>query len=325
MPTLDGKFSIVMPITKFSYLLTKDDREPTKEHDNFQRFFHVALPCMKSNLVWNDVADFFVITPCGEKKEFLELLKMHAANDIRGVFKVLTEDEVLDKGVSKACRDNKGDNARKSRIQMLVKLLIAKKMRTSAYLVLDDDNVLLRRFGNRELYADKEQKYLKFTSDQAEHPRWWRGSAGVLGYDEPTTESVWSDLCNLRKKNWVVNVTPEVLATTHVLTLLKKLEKLHGAKWQKVMFMTEHPWTEYTIYWLHLMAEGVLKDTYRGSKVRLSDGGTSIWFAVDDLPGKIRVMMDNKRQYFGVIQSNVPEHTVSFVSAAFAEAAAKRQ
>lgn len=299
-------FTIVMPIIQYSYLLNSNNIEPTAQHNNFERFMQVALPTLKKHLVWADVDRFLVIVRELEVPIFQKML-LDNAPDVYNKFHLLTEENLIEGQGSKTKR------------QMLLKLVIAKHIQTPQYLILDDDIILLRRFGYRDLFADARQKHLRFTPDAVEHPEWWRSSAEIL---KRNPDASWKLLLPMFKNKWIVQVTPQIMVTQEVKNLLKKLQRLHGTSWQQYMLQTSGRWTEYTLYWLHLLEEGRLKELYRGSRIRLSDGNTSVWYAQEDLTAKLRSMLQNKHQYFGVIQSNVPEHTVDAVIKALSRASA---
>lgn len=303
-------FSIVIPMIKLSYLLSESKAHPSAAHNNFLRFLRVGLPTLEEHLQWEDVEHIHLITPRAEVNELHALLREHVRDDRRiSKFVILAQEDWV--GVS--------HRPASWRMQMLLKLLAAEHVQTDYYLILDDDVVLMRPFGYRDLFADRACTRLKFTPDPVEHPDWWRGSANALGLDQ---DNAWDAIQSLRKRKWTINVTPEIMVREEVLLLLDKLRHLHGPSWKKKLLdRSDIPiWTEYTIYWLHLMQEKRLSRWYRGSRTRLSDGKTNIWFAEKDLVQKMRAMLANRGQYFGVIQSNVPEHTVDTVVDAWRQA-----
>lgn len=306
------RFCIVMPIIRNSYLLSKEPGvERTMKHDNFARFFRIGLQTYLQHLAWEDVFRFITIMPKKEMPDFKKGIRKYVRDPlILGKFQYIPEEDLigataLPQGTSK------------TRIQMLCKLKIAFQVPTEHYLIVDDDVVLCRHFGFPDLFADKECKRLKFTPDQARHDNWWKGSADMLGLD---SERALRKVNSLYKTNWVMNVTPEVFHREIAKAVVQSLEDLHGdPDWITVLFSTQARWTEYTLYWLWLIYYGDMA-LYRGSRTRLSDGNTSIWYAVPDLTAALRKMQKNKRQYFGVIQSNVPEHTVEAVEKAWQDA-----
>lgn len=308
------QFCVVMPIIRCSYLLSSGSnsaQKRTREHDNFERFFRVGMPTFHEHLVWDDVHRFYVIVPHKEVASFKRLLQEHVPQPhIADKFECIEEEKVLALGSAPTKLPSK------TRTQMLCKILIAAHIPTPHYLIVDDDVVLCRRFGLPQLFADKKRKFLKFTPDQARHDNWWKGSAEVLGMDP---NKAIGKVNALYRTNWVINVTPEVFSTTVAKQLMSALEARHGSAWVSVIgsMDAQTRWTEYTLYWLFLLDTNQLKSVYRGSRIRPSDGATSIWYRTSDLVEAVRRMRQNKRQYFGVIQSNVAAHTVEAVEAAW--------
>ena len=318
------KFCIVMPIVKYSYVLGENSKkQQTHEahYNNYERFTRIGLQTLLKYLVWDDVARFIVITPKTEMEDFREKLHIALTSvgrlSLFGKFHIVAEEEI----VSDVVRDivSGGDPLLvKTRTQMLVKLLVANRyVTTQQYLILDDDVVLLRSFGYNDLFANKERTHLKFTPDMVYHDRWWKGSCDVLQLDYGVASK---RLHDMQKKRWVINVTPEVISTKYVRKLIKHLEGMYGSFVPQLLLTMDGRWTEYTLYWLYLMQLGVVKDVYKGSYLRISDGTKSVWYASDDLAQKLREMYNNRgKQYFGVIQSNVPEHHVEHVEIAMKE------
>jgi hypothetical protein len=117
-----------------------------------------------------------------------------------------------------------------------------------------------------------------------------------------------SDVITLKKMDYVkpkilMSVTPQILITSEVKSLINHLEKLYD-DWEYTMMTVKARWSEYTLYWLYIDE----KKLYRRSKIPLSDNATNIWFYNGNLKESIKNLFENKKQYFGVIQSNVPEH-----------------
>lgn len=315
---MSKQFTMVMPITQFSYLLSSDKQDPTYAHNNFDRFFQVGLQTYLQYLVWSDVHEFLVILPHNEKDKFDTMLSQYVPNELQHKFVVLKQEDILGPHAKNAL-DAKLPRA-KTRTQMLLKLVIANRVNTDYYVIVDDDVILLRPFGYKHLFADAKQTRLKFTPDSAEHDYWWHGSCNVLHMDWETS---WNTLQGLRKRNWVINVTPQVFSKTHTLALLTKLKEKYEDL-EKHLYDTSDRWTEYTLYWLHLIQDKQLQTVYRGSRVRISDGSKSVWYACPNLAEKVRIMKNNPYQYFGVIQSNVPEHTIDVVVASMKESILQR-
>lgn len=303
---MDRRLSVVMTVVR-------DSAHGHPGHDNHDRFFKVGWPTLRDGLAWAEVDAFFVVLPAAERAAFRARLDQEATVPAhRSAFQLVTEESLCGPWLR---------GAEQSRVQMFCKLAVAARhVRTMAYLVLDDDCVLLRPFGARDQFADGGRR-LKFTHDPVFHEGWWRGSAWALGMDwdgeaEPALRS-------LRRKERIIQVTPALLDAAAVRRLLASL----GGPMARRLLLhapSQRRWTEYTLYWLSLHQEGALEKTHSGSRLRLSNGTTSVWFATPDLVDKLRDMRaaGRVRGYFGVIQSNVREHTADFVQRAWARSAA---
>ena len=268
-------------------------------HDNHERFFTIGLPTLQAGIKWADLDQFLVILPSRDKVAFQARIDTLDAR-YRPFFKLVCEESLI----------GHYDGMEKTRIQMYCKLAIAKLVRTRAYLIIDDDCVLLRPFGMQDLYVDSSCKKIKFSDDSTFHIDWYEGSAAVLKMD-------WSDelprLEKLRqmRPTRIIGVTPEAFETAAVLRLLRSLG--HGCRKRLLLAPREHRWTEYTLYWLYLIREGTIWDIHGGSKLRFTDASKNVWYKTNDLVAKLRLMRSQRRSYFGVIQSNVAEHTPEYV------------
>lgn len=296
---MNSKFSVVMPIIQTSYLL-HDTKKPTQKHNNFERFFRVGWPTLQRHIRWADVAAFFVIVRADEAEIFRSYIVRYVPDKLRKVFQLVRQEELI------TVKDME-----KTRVQMLCKILIAERVHTHHYLIIDDDNVALRSFGFEDVFSDRSHRYVRYTHDETFHDHWFRGSAEVL--QVPYETQIYPDLCRLRKQKRILSVTPEIFITNQARSLLGRIKQTHGEGYQDVMSKIKGRWSEYTLMWIHLILQGPVTDWYRGSKVRLSDNQRNVWFRASDLTESLRNMWSDPKPYFGVIQSNVPENEVDAV------------
>jgi len=84
-------------------------------------------------------------------------------------------------------------------LQMLLKLLVAKRVKTAYYITLDADIVIVGMLNKSKLLPDG--KGLFSAEPRSVHPHWWQGSSRVLGLLE-------SDYPNA-----TFGVTPAILST----------------------------------------------------------------------------------------------------------------
>jgi hypothetical protein len=287
-------FSIVMPIIRFSYLLAGAGAaaSPNEEHDNIQRFFRIGWPTFQEFIEWEDVHTFFVIVTQNDKSYFQTMFEKHVPLELQSKFKIIIETDLMKYPTQK----------QKYSTQMMSKLLIANHVKTKHYLIVDDDIVALRKFRMKDIFVNNKQ--IRYTHDTTYNENWWVSSAHVLDN---------MSITDLDKRK-IMSVTPEILITREVKNLMKYLQRLHGDWEYKLMNMKER-WTEYTLYWLYLSKQNKL-DLYKKSTIPLSDNRTNIWFKPTNMNESIEKMFKNKKQYFGVIQSNVQENTYIAVEAA---------
>ena len=284
-------FSIVMPIIRLSYILHKTIK-PTIQHDNIQRFFRIGWPTLQEFIDWKDVHTFFVIVNKDDKEYFISELNKHVSPKLVSKFNIILESEIMKYPMKK----------QKYSTQMISKLLIANCVKTEHYLIIDDDIVAIRKFGMRDIFANKITKQVRYTYDTVYNENWWTSSAYVL------------DMPNEFDKTKMMSVTPQILLTKEVKNLMNYLQSLYGDWEHKLMNMKER-WTEYTLYWLYLSKHNKI-GLYKKTVIPLSDNRTNIWFAAKNLNESVEKMFGNKQQYFGIIQSNVPEYTYEVVEKA---------
>lgn len=87
---MKGMFSIVMPITRFSYLLDANAK-PSAAHDNIQRFFRVGWKTLEKYIEWRDVHTFFIILPSVHKPYF----DKHVPVELVSKIKCILEEDIV--------------------------------------------------------------------------------------------------------------------------------------------------------------------------------------------------------------------------------------
>ena len=164
--------------------------------------------------------------------------------------------------------------------QQLLKLAIARDVRTDFYMTLDADVVFTQRFGADDLIVggrsivnthtsdDFSRLFTDHVAEDSTHIRRERDkrAAGLLGVT--------------RRNSYFYGETPVVLSTALVRDLLWHLER-RGGRWDQWL-IENTPWTEYSLYFTFAEGTGVL-DRYhlRGdinAVLRLTD---SLWYAAE--------------------------------------------
>jgi hypothetical protein len=100
--------------------------------------------------------------------------------------------------------------------QMAIKLLVAKTVKTSFYLTLDADHILLHSLPFHHLFirqADLPMKAVYHSEDYSVHEQWWEGSKKLLSLSIP-----------LNNDNLQFGVTPAVLSSWGSLMTLSLIE-----------------------------------------------------------------------------------------------------
>jgi hypothetical protein len=93
------QFTIVMPITKYSYILSNDDttvKEPTAAHNNFERFFRIGVATYLEHLDWSSIYEFLVLLPKQEAADFQTMLVQYVPEGLRNKFVVLPQEQTLE-------------------------------------------------------------------------------------------------------------------------------------------------------------------------------------------------------------------------------------
>ena len=287
------KYTIVMPIIQYSYI-NDPELDPTEKHNNFERFAKISLPTLMKHVVWSDVHSFIFIIKRDEEAALEAQLPVTLKRKVQ--VQLLYEEDVIPKP-----KHGKNTTYEKYRIQMMSKLLVAKYVHTPYYLLLDDDIVAVRKFSYKDLFVGtggQGRAQLRYTHDPVYHENWWKASAEILGMD-------WSD-AEKALKHTRMGVTPDVLSTHETKNLLAELDI------EKTM-VAQGRWTEYTLMWLYLIKHGKLDSVYKRGHLPFSEGSTNIWMKSDNLGLALKTLFNNKKQWFGVIQSNVYDHTVERV------------
>jgi hypothetical protein len=289
------KYSIVIPIKRYTYFWSKaghiDPRKSTKYHDNVKRFFEISWKTHDKNLVKKDIDCIYFITPPDEKDYFISIMSKHIT-DINT--KVLTEDHLIPRQLHFASH----------RKQMLLKLLIARYIRTPLYLVLDDDIISLKPFGYKDLFSKSKIKYNGEININSQ-TQVWEASRDLLRLNKNT---------NIHRLKNVISITPEILITSVVNDMFEYLVSKHSTFHNLLLQMTHIPWTEYTLYWLYLRYvdnKGIRHyykmDNFTHANLTVYD---------DNYITLLKNAINTKKGYFTIIQSNVYEYNIRNIKSA---------
>eukprot|EP00754_Rhynchopus_humris_P015608 Rhum_TRINITY_DN14467_c21_g1::Rhum_TRINITY_DN14467_c21_g1_i1::g.91824::m.91824 len=209
------------------------------------------------------------------------------------------------------------------RRQMLLKLGVARHLRTAFYVTMDNDVFVKRPTtaadllrpaakgeGEKGRAAAAAARGLVQGREETAHRRsWWDAAAAVVKAPEggPCTGA------SLHAAPFQVGVTPALLSTELAAGFLRYLEAEYTPagrlrrSFDQVMFerLKERrtaDWTEYTLYWAYGCVQGSLGRLHRAdSAKRLYDTSAFAWHSFDSYNAD-RVFADNST-FFGVVQS----------------------
>lgn len=186
--------------------------------------------------------------------------------------------------------------------QQLIKLLIYKYVKTTAYLIVDDDLFLTRPFAYNDLRVEiagtkywkySSEKYCELSQKNYSSLKWWKGSSKLLNFD----------LQKLSRDNHLMGVTPQIFVTEYVLDLIGYLEHMYSS-WITEFISSGS--TEYTVYWIYLYTHN-LHYMYSDQCIQLWTNNPSYNIVdhcnFDRAVTAIRAGFNETPDYFMVIQS----------------------
>lgn len=179
--------------------------------------------------------------------------------------------------------------------QQLIKLNIAKYVKTNMYIPLDGDLLLLKKLTYDDLFSEKKIKYSseiyqeQNNSNFSVNSNWVKNSCDMLKYP-------------LEKVQRVMSVTPQILYTSYVLELLDE----YGPFFNKTFI--EKECTEFSLYWIYLLKRKLhhnyIDCTYKNPLWRHErDTNVLEHMSEKDMFQRVKKAMDNPDTFFCVIQS----------------------
>jgi Family of unknown function (DUF6492) len=232
------------------------------------------------------ISEFLIIIPAEEEDE----IRRHAENWKDFPIRLIREDKYLEKFKE----FSKWYEVRPWHRQQIIKLFCAELVVNDYFIIFDPDMFATRSFGYNDLIVDG--KALIQTEPKSDHIDWWESSAKVLGL--PVLLNT-PGLC----------VTPEILSKHACQELTRYISAKHQKTWNEVLLsMYTINWTEYTLYWSYLEANGKLENYHvflprlGGLKVHSEQ---NIWLKneYENFDFK-RLFSEQNRGLFCTIQSN---------------------
>ena len=211
--------------------------------NGYQIFSKLGLKSYEKYLDTKRLVQFIIVAPAQDIPELIKL-----TNNSNIPFKILPEECLIKPHI---LYETQGWFK-----QQLIKLLVASKVLTRHYLIVDSDMYLTQRLEYTDLFHNGRIKYnyepwqTENSKQFSQNSKWWEGSCDVLG----------EDVSGLFGQEKLMSVTPEVLITDLVAGLIGELEHRHGfSNWEKIV--CDKKFTEFTLYWLYIRKKG-LEDLY---------------------------------------------------------------
>lgn len=250
---------------------------------DLQRFLAIGLPSLNRFLSSDCVAELIVVAP----PEDVNTIRKGLVGQTFFTVRVVDEAEMCP-----SVRRERGWYK-----QQILKLAAAELIKTPWYLTLDADVMCVRPVNAKFLFPDGRAIWQRERPSQ--HPEWWAGSRAVLRSSG-----------EFNAGQPVIGVTPALMHTESTRDLLARLTALYPeTHWSTALArLTTLDWTEYSLYWTHLLDVGRVEQLYSGSDCTPYNED-SVWSLdqADALDAKKldKVFADDAHHGFFVFQSRV--------------------
>jgi hypothetical protein len=267
--------------------------DPLRPVSDLDRFRALALPSFRRNLPSSLLAEIVVVVPHADFARATARLRSAAHVPLRVV-----EESELVSGMGRISGWTK---------QQLLKLAAPSVVRTPWLITIDSDVVATRRVDEDFLLPGG--RAIRQREAAGIHMDWWEASARVLH----TPLQVAADTI-------AFGVTPALLHRATLATLQSAIESANpGRSWVDTL---QDPslagWTEYTLYWTHVLATGLADTLYATSSREPYALTTSIWTTEDlhDVTGSdlAAAFAPDADHAFFVYQSNLEQPLADVVA-----------
>lgn len=176
-------------------------------------------------------------------------------------------------------------------LQMAIKLLVSQHVMTNFYITLDADVIVVGHLDAKRLFSRGKAMFVP--EPQSVHPRWWLGSATILGLDRNAF------------LNSTFGVTPAVLSTFGAQVATSYLKgQFRDKDWQNVWLESWSStwWSEYSLYRLVLDVRGLFAELHA-----LPPNGilcNAVWIA-SQLPWESTTAFRTPHCIFSLVQSTI--------------------
>jgi hypothetical protein len=264
-------------LTLFAAIRIDRDR-PVSDLD---RFIAIALPSFSARFTPGMVREVVVVVPPSDVREATARLDNASILPIR----VVNEDDLVG-GLDGTAGWIK---------QQILKLAAPAVIDTPWFITLDADVVATRAIDHEFLFPNERAIWEQ--EPYSAHLSWWEASARLLGVAGPSDPG-----------SSAFGVTPAIMHTDTVRGLAMAIEERHpGRPWnQTLVALHDAGWTEYTLYWTHVMVAGLAEELYSDvDRIPYALDG-SVW-TPGDLPSLdlAHVFDPDANHAFFVFQSNL--------------------
>lgn len=273
-----------MKMDKYTIVLCLKGQTHREDADSVDRFIRIGLASYKKFMKLEDVHEIIVITPAKERASIDGRLRTAGPEF---PWTVLGENELVDSSLTTGWAK-----------QQTAKMAISKRIKTAIYLIIDDDTFAVRPFGIAQLMHGGRAKMNKTPID---FPFFFLWSAEVLGAD---FEGL------VQPQPFHMAITPEIFVTEVVKNLIKTLEARHGAypEWQKAI--VNNKYTEYCVYWTHLLTLKKTDALYATSPDAPALYAAATTGADHDLASQLReAFAPEGTHIFSFVQTSLPHTT----------------
>lgn len=182
--------------------------------------------------------------------------------------------------------------------QQTAKLAISMLVRTSTYLIIDDDTYLTKPFSAKDLYDPANGKLI-MNKTSIDFPFFFLWSAQILKHDFDEVQDFPTNMA----------ITPEVFVRDVVRDLVKWLIEEYGGNKQWQMHLYQNKYTEYCLYWIWLMKHKRAHELY-SIESQTALYGMATTGTEHDLCSRVAKSFQNNSDYwFSFVQSSLP-HSV---------------
>lgn len=253
------------------------------EFNNLKRFLEIGMITYEHFFTPEARASlhaFMVLVPKADVASVQQELKSRYPS---WPWKVISEDSLLHPSIPSGW-------ARQQTLKLAVSFLVT----TDLYLIVDDDTYLTKPFTGASDLCDAKTGKVLMNRTQIDFPYFFLWSCQVLGCDYDTVQNA----------PFHMAITPEVFISSEVRALTKHLIQKYGDEKRWQLYLAEHKFTEYCLYWIWLIMNNKT-DLYAGKGTNELYGFATTG-PEHDLEAQVNRSFHAKGFLFSFVQSSLP-------------------